>query len=166
MPGEPRMVPVYGGRAPEVVCHALVDDEDFEAVMAAASPRWTVHSEGYVVTGQRGSQMLMHRLVIGAPKGVKVDHRSGDKMDNRRSNLRPATEQQNQANRQKFSGSSRFKGVSWDRYHGRWAASVKVDGRKRHLGYFDSESMVAAAYDRAASEAFGEYARGNNARGA
>jgi hypothetical protein len=102
----------------------------------------------------------MHRLLI--PGTHEVDHKNGDGLDNRRStNLRPATHQQNNANRAKARGSSRFKGVSWDRPSRRWYASIRGEGRSRNLGKFDSEVAAARAYNAAAVKFFGEYARLN-----
>lgn len=112
--------------------------------------------------GQRRPLVLMHRLILGAPVGVLVDHRNGNGLDNRRANLRLATRSQNGAN----SGLSRrntsgYKGVSWRSDLGRWHSSIKIDGRSRHLGYFNSREDAAQAYNAAAVEAWGPFARLN-----
>ena len=140
---------------------ALVDDEDYERVMAAADPCWR-RSGGYASTGFGERQVYMHRLILGLARGhePEVDHVHGGGLDNRRANLRLADRSQQNANKRKSEGkSSRFKGVSRDR--GRWRAVIKVDRRYRHLGSFATEEEAAAAYNVAAVVAFGPFARLN-----
>ncbi len=99
----------------------------------------------------------MHRLIMGCRE--KVDHRDNDGLNNQRYNLRKSTDQQNCANRQKTRGSSQFKGVVRDR--NAWQAYIKVNGVKKNLGRFKDEFDAAQAYNFAALEAFGEFARMN-----
>ena len=54
--------------------------------------------------------------------------------------------------------SSKYKGVSWDEPRGKWKAQIQKDGRNRFIGRYDEDVEAAEAYDRAAREAFGEYA--------
>lgn len=88
-----------------------------------------------------------------------TDHWSGDGLDNRRDNLRPCTNQLNQANRRKQKGSSRFKGVCWVPRENRWVAQIQVNKKHHHLGYFTNEEEAAEAYRLAAMKHFGEFAR-------
>lgn len=105
----------------------------------------------------------MHRLLLGlADPAVKVDHIDGNGLNNCRWNLRLATNQQNLANAGPMEGgTSRFKGVSWHKRAGRWQAHHYGGGRSRYLGLYYTEEGAALAYDRAARELFGEYARLN-----
>lgn len=105
----------------------------------------------------------MHRLILGAPAGIGVDHRNGDGRDNRRLNLRLATRTQNAQNRSKNRDktSSRYKSVYARRRKGPWYAQIRIRGRNKHLGVFETEEEAALAYNRAAVEYFGEYARLN-----
>jgi hypothetical protein len=109
--------------------------------------------------------VYMHRLVIGAGPGDKVDHVNRDGLDNRRINLRLATSSQNSANRiadrRRNGTSSAYKGVSWDKSRQRWTTYITVDGHHRHLGRYATELEAAAAYDAAAEEAWGDFARLN-----
>jgi len=108
----------------------------------------------------------MHRLVLPTAEGFEVEHRKhrGDiqVVDNRRSNLRPATDSQNQGNSRKPANcSSIFKGVTWDRARSKWQSRLMVDRRTRHQGRFAVEGFAALAYDLAAVKQFGEFALTN-----
>lgn len=111
----------------------------------------------------------MHRLILGLAPGQVGDHRNGNGLDNRRENLRMATYSQNNQNaRPSSKKASPFKGVSirCNRFGGRykarpWAAEIHVDGRKIGLGSFPDEVSAAKAYDVAAREHFGEFAKLN-----
>jgi hypothetical protein len=103
------------------------------------------------------TKLCMHRMLM---PGVKeIDHHDGSGLNNRRSNLRPATRSMNRANQRKRSGcSSRFKGVSWNKRARYWRVQIMVNSEPHHLGYFTSEIDAACAYDTAALKHFGEFA--------
>lgn len=126
---------------------------------------WRLSSEGYVVRSemQDGSKrtIYLHREVAGTPPGMLTDHINGDRLDNRRSNLRIATPSQNAANSADRRRRSAYRGVYHHTPTGRWIAQVSDAGRPRHLGIFDTPEEAAAAYDLAASARWGEYARPN-----
>ena len=96
---------------------------------------------------------VAHRVILGAPKGMMVDHINGDTLDNRRANLRLCSRTQNNWNRRMDrTNRSGFKGVSWCRQTKRWKAQISVSGHKRGLGYFEDKLDAARAYDAAANE--------------
>lgn len=135
----------------------LVDDDDLDLV---AGHTWCISAGGYVLARVDGHLTYLHRLIL--PGAALVDHANGDKLDCRRANLRPATPGQNQANSRKRPGTtSQYKGVYWYRATGKWQAQIQADGVKRYLGYFAEEADAAAAYDEAAVELFGQFARLN-----
>jgi len=102
----------------------------------------------------------MHRLIMDAPDGTDVDHRNMDRVDNRRSNLRLATRAENLRNQGlSRNNTSGFKGVS--RLDGKWRAEIRVKWKLIYLGLFDDKVEAARAYDTAAKEHFGEFARLN-----
>ena len=141
----------------------LVDDTDLPLVEQHA---WTVivthrgkaFSRQYAGNTRAGTTVYMHRLILNAQPGFEVDHRDGNTLDNRRSNLRLATRSQNQANRGKPRGhySSQYKGVS--RSTRGWVAQMTVDGKGVFIGLFATEVEAAKGYDAEILKHFGEFA--------
>lgn len=146
---------------------ALVDDADYEAVMAAGpwyalvkADRQTVYAQRNIrrSNGERSGQ-YMHKFLTGWDQ---TDHRNGDGLDNQRDNLRPATGSENNRNsRLRKDNTSGFKGVQWDKQRRRWVAGIRVSGRQRQIGSYDNPVDAAHAYDAAARELFGAFARPN-----
>lgn len=142
---------------------ALVDAADAPLL---AGRRWALRNptkpaySSYVVGTVDGVTVLLHRVLMDYPE-QKVDHINGDGLDNRRANLRLATNSQNGANRPRTSGRGRsqYRGVS--ARGGKWTAQIRVDGRIRNLGTFTTEREAAEAYDVAAIAAWGEFATPN-----
>lgn len=88
------------------------------------------------------------RLVLRVPYDRQVDHRSRERWDNRKSNLRVATASQNAMNKKGMAGkTSRYKGVHWNKGQERWVARVTYEGNKYHLGTFTDETEAALAYN-------------------
>jgi hypothetical protein len=145
---------------------ALIDEADWELVARHSwHPVERTRMDGRTVTyAQNGRGLFLHTLITGY---ALVDHISGDGLDCRRVNLREATQEENMANQRKggmYAGkptSSRFKGVTWDKRANKWLAQIVVKGQGRSLGRYLDETDAARAYDRAAREAWGSYARCN-----
>jgi hypothetical protein len=139
---------------------AIVDADDYEKI---SQHKWMCTSNGYAARrpwnkGNRIS-ILMHRVILDAPDDMQVDHINGNKLDNRKSNLRLCTFQQNMCNRpSNYVAKSGYKGV-WVNQTGRpWLAVIKAHGKRFCLGTFDTAEEAARAYDEAAKERFGEFA--------
>jgi len=146
---------------------ALIDDEDFELV---SSYKWHAHwnpktKSFYATTNIRKPDgkwtlLRMHRLIIGAPKGVEVDHINHETLDNRKSELRICTTSQNQHNAGKRAdNTSGYKGVCWHKRCQKWYAQIMLNGKLKSLGYFDTPEAAHAAYCKAATELHGSFAR-------
>jgi len=143
---------------------ALIDAEDAERILPH---QWRLHPDGYAVRPRRAedgpgpAQIYMHRVIMDAPTGVPVRRRNEARLDNRRANLFLATESQSWADaRLRGDNTSGYRGVTWAK-RGRWQAQIQVAGKRHFLGYFTSKEGAARAYDAAAREALGDFARLN-----
>ena len=149
---------------------ALVDDSDFEWLMQW---KWSYASTGYAVRmirdfNEKGVKtticVRMHRVLLSAKdSNIYVDHINRDKLDNRRSNLRLATNSENQLNTISWSTSTTgYKGVTKCKRLNRYRASITKDGRYISLGHYVKIEDAAYAYNLTAKKLFGEFARLNN----
>jgi hypothetical protein len=109
----------------------------------------------YAVTRIKTKTIYMHRYILGLTGKIQADHANRNTLDNRRSNLRPATASQNRCNVRKFNPSG-YKGVRW--HVGKWVASITVKGIPVHLGRFTDKHDAARAYNEAAQKHEGEFA--------
>lgn len=122
-----------------------------------------VTTGGYRETCLRRTRLKVHRVIFALAYGRwpigDIDHVDGNTANNRVENLREATRTQNLANAKKWTHgkTSDRKGVHFERWSNRWRASI---GGKR-LGRFDTEEQAARAYDEAATELYGEFAKIN-----
>jgi hypothetical protein len=149
---------------------AMVDDEDYEWL---SQWKWSYFKNarrpgvGYAMRSMEGDnkkKIYMHRVITSAGLGQEVDHINGNKLDNRRCNLRIATRQENARNcpkARRVNNTSQYKGVHRvSETHG-WRATIKADDGGIFLGTYQTERMAAIAYDRAALEYHGEFANLN-----
>lgn len=124
----------------------------------------SVRANGYLVIKISGRNYRAHRLAWLYAYGVwpkeQIDHRNGDRKDNRVNNLREATHQENQMN-QKFhaDNTSGFRGVNWHTRAKKWVAQIQKGGRSRYLGSFPTPEAASAAYEAKATQLFGEFKR-------
>jgi hypothetical protein len=154
----------------KIACY--FDTQDYDRVKAF---RWSVKKcrhTSYVQTyvqslltnsdGKKAKTLQMHRVLL--PEVKLIDHKDGNGLNNRRSNLRPATHLQNLANCRKIkrTTTSRYRGVSWHERAGKYFAQIRINGQKTSLGLFESEKDAALAYNAAALEQHGEFAKLND----
>jgi len=146
-----RRIPIINSRRV-----ALVDNRDYRAI---SSRKW------YLMSGRRYAAspstvngrtvvIYMHRLIAETPSGFVTDHRNRNRLDNRRRNLRTATNSQNIVNQSKqgmrrgIRKYSRYRGVTWHRTHLRWVAKTSVNGRAHFIGYFRTQISAYRAFCR------------------
>jgi hypothetical protein len=102
----------------------------------------------------------MHRVILGCPDILSVDHKDGDGLNNRRENLRLATQSQNMHNQRiNRANKTGFKGVSLHKVSGKWIAQIGLKGKTNYLGLFASPEEAHAAYCRASDQYHGDFGR-------
>lgn len=139
---------------------AVIDAADVDLVRGRS---WQAVEAGrcvYAATTIGGKRVYLHRHLTAAPTGVEVDHRDGNGLDCRRSNIRIATPTENRQNKgltaQNRSG---LKGASWNANAGKWEANIRAAGKRHYLGLFETALAAHEAYAHAARDLHGDFAR-------
>lgn len=127
---------------------------------ALTAPNNHGHRKGFIDSRHYYAHSVVFALVNGR-WAAEIDHIDRDRGNNKPSNLREACRAENLRNKRSHGGSSKYKGVSWVKRRLRWQASAGFNGKKIFLGTYDTEEGAAKAYDRFATEHFGEFARLN-----
>lgn len=141
----------------------LFDEEDLPLIRKHT---WHQGMRGYPATHIGGKTVVLHKLLFPDSAGYEIDHINGNKLDNRRSNLRVCTHQQNSYNqRRRCTNTSGYIGVSYVAGEGCYQSYIHHHGHKYHLGYFRDAESAARTRDCVAKLLFGEYARLNFTRG-
>lgn len=154
--GTGKLIPLTRGNV------ALVDAGDYRWLRQW---QWSYLSSGYACRGEKNSgkqhMVLMHRALLNAPDGSYIDHINGNRLDNRRCNLRIVTPQQSAYNTRKRKSATGFRGVTKhpDPKRSRpYQARIRAEGKHLRLGWFETPEDAARAYDEAAIRLHGEYA--------
>ena len=135
------------------------------AIKAGTLSGCVCKSTGYLIIDYNKRKYKAHRLVWiyvngVIPDGLLIDHVDGDKTNNRVSNLRLCTPQDNVRNTGiRKDNTSGYKGVSWSVQKQRWVAQTSVNGKKQHLGYYLTEEKAVSAYEKFCLETHGEFYR-------
>jgi hypothetical protein len=152
----------------------IVDAVDADLVAHCWSASVDTRSDGtiytralrFAFTGALRKGVYLHREILSRKVGRDLtaaemaDHINGDTLDNRRDNLRVATNSQNQMNKGvQPNTTSNLKGVHWISAKKRWRALITLEGKQTYLGLFKTEEEAHAAYCEAARRIFGEFAR-------
>lgn len=112
-----------------------IDVEKFKEIAVYS---WRIDSVGYPSAVIKGIPTRMHKLLIGAEKGLVTDHINKNKLDNRIKNLRTVTRQKNNFNR--IGDGTRLTPA------GKWNARIRWNGREKHIGNFDTKIKARKAY--------------------
>ena len=156
--GEDVIIPLTMGKV------AVVDRCDIGLV---ENHTWTCAKRGDLFYAYRQEwlgngkmkSILMHRVILGVPDGILVDHIDRDGLNNRRSNIRPCTHGQNMMNRKMPKhNTSGYKGVKLAK-SGRWTASIQSKGVMYHLGTFDGPEEAHDEYVRASKKLHVDFSR-------
>lgn len=147
---------LYGGQ----LC--LLDAED---VPKLPTLRWSNGDRGFVRARIKGKTISIHRLIMNpANRRRYVDHINGNRLDNRKANLRICNHWQNLANsppRAKKNPEIKYKGVTYRKPVRKWTKPWTATFLGRRLGTYRTQEEAAKAYDAAAKRKFGEFARLN-----
>lgn len=143
---------------------AVIDAEDVSLV---SENNWTAIPSGNTayavrrsILGGKKSVRTMHRLIIGDPKGLLVDHINGNGLDNRKENLRTATKSQNMHNATiRKDNKTGYKGVSWDKAAKKYRAEIRIFRKGIFLGLFECPKEASLAYIEACKRYHKEYAK-------
>jgi hypothetical protein len=145
---------------------ALVDDEDFAYLNQW---KWCCDTKGYAVRSEKRSEtgvkkralIRMHRVIAKTPADKLTDHINGNILDNRKANLRHATDSENMRNRKMAANNKTgYKGVWFNKKTKKYVAYIKLQ-HSRVLGSFDKAEEAAYVYDQFALQIFGKFARTN-----
>ena len=141
----------------------LVDDSDYEYVNKI---NWSLDSRGYAffkrrINGKQKTQRC-HRYIMQPMREEYVDHKNGNRLDNRRSNLRICTLSQNSCNMKiPNHNTSGYKGVNLVRRTGKWRAYIKLHQKFIHLGNYQTKEEAALVYNLNSIKYHGEFGRLN-----
>lgn len=135
----------------------IFDKDDYDLINKYC---WRMTSNGYI---QSGNQIKLHRLIANCPDKLVVDHISGDKADNRKSNLRICKYNENSRNHSLNSNNtSGVAGVSWHKASNKWIARIKVNYKTIYLGTFVNFEKAVKARKEAEEKYFGEFSYDNS----
>jgi len=146
---------------------AIVDIDDYEKLNQwkwnAVKGKGTFYAETRVCENGKTFNIKMHRFIMNfGPENKDIDHRNGNGLHNYKSNLRECENVQNCMNKRKrLNCSSEYKGVYFVKRNNNYSAEIKIKGKKKWLGAFYDPKNAAMAYNNAAVEYFGEFARLN-----
>ena len=147
----------------------IVDDEDYERLYKY---KWHYDTNGYAarsyhIGNNKYRLWKIHWSITSKPENkMEVDHINGNRLDNRKCNLRIVTRQQNQMNKKKpKNNKSGHKGVHYDKSRGKWVTYISVNYKRVHLGRFYNKMDAVKAYNKAANKFHGEFARLNRTGG-
>lgn len=136
---------------------AIVDDEDYGLV---SQYKWSMSKRGYVSCHIHYKKVYLHRFIFGLDDfdGIMVDHKKGNRLDNRKSQLRRCNNSQNQANTKSWKG-KKHKGIYFCK--NKWVARIMVNGIRTYLGRFENKEDALLVYNKESKRNFGEFSYGD-----
>ncbi len=126
-------------------CRALIDLEDINKIK---DYKWSKTVNGYINCSS--PFLALHRIIVACPKGKFVDHINHNTLDNRKSNLRIVTAQQNNMN-------SKSKGISYNKSKKKWQPQLMCNRKQIWLGRYETKEEAINVRKEAEIKYFGEY---------
>jgi len=143
----------------EKVAETIVDEENYYDLMKYS---WSLHDKNYVSGTINKIKYLIHRFIMNYTGDNYVDHINGNKLDNRKCNLRIITPHQNSMNcSSSKNGTSKYIGVHFNKRSNKWLSQITINGKCKKIGLFKNEIDAAKARDIATREHFGEFGKLN-----
>ena len=146
--------------------HYVIFDYDDYDIIKTRVGKICIGNHGYACGYDKNNnmrQILLHRLILEdrLTQDTEIDHKNNNPLDNRRTNLRLCSSQENKRNRKKFNNCSRFKGVYHHKATGKWQAQYTLNSRTYYIGLYDNDEDAGRAYDNAIRNIFKTFARYN-----
>ena len=140
---------LYSGRGEQKeIARTMIDENDLGKVKEY---KWCLSKHGYVETKTKGRALKLHQLILGKIKGLDIDHRDTNPLNNRKENLRHCTHQQNCFNKKNV------KGITWVKERKKWLAQICVNYKNINLGYFKKEQDAILARKKGEKKYFKEF---------
>lgn len=155
---------VLRGVSQNIIGKAIIDKED---VAKVRSYKWRLSKGGtdrskcngvYTGNSQNSKCISLHRFLTNCPQAMYVDHINGNRLDNRKSNLRICTNQENNFNRTAQSNNiSGFKGIWFDKSRNKWTTEIKYNNKKIYIGRYEDKEVAIFSRLYAEKILFKEY---------
>ena len=143
----------YKGKPPIEV---IIDGSDYERV---SHHKWWIHTLGYIYTRVNKKYLYLHRFILDTPKGMVTDHINGDKLDNRKVNLRICSTRENVINcKLSKNNTTGFRGVSFRADLDKYRAYLMVNRKQVNFGLYDNLEDAMKARLQGEQKYFGKYA--------
>ena len=146
------------------IIEVLIDTEDLSKVFLENTSWFASYDKAldgfYIRTLKtenfKRTRKRIHRVIMGNPKGLVIDHRDGNTLDNRKNNLRSVPQSVNVKNKKKNRhNTSGFRNVSFNKTVNKWVAYINIDGKRTHLGSFSNIEDAAEEARKAREKHYG-----------
>ena len=143
----------------------IVDIEDIDKILSYH--RYvSINSSGYAYINWGQKEYFLHRLIMGLPQDYDfetntiVDHKNGNRLDDRKENLRICNKSNNPMNCRIYkNNTSGCKGVTWLERLGKWQAVISVNKKQIYLGIYANKEDAIRVRKEAEEKYYGEFKR-------
>lgn len=134
-----------------------IDEDDVQELQKY---NWYIGSHGYAMASVEGKHRLMHRVILSAPPHLQVDHINGNRLDNRKNNLRLCTQQENKYNsKNRWDSTTGLRGVMWDKRRKKYLVQVRASKKIVYSKRFSDIKEAVTARNEVVKKYHGEFAR-------